>query len=77
MVLTNWRGIVAPGSLDEAQTTKLTEMATKLNESEAWAKTLKDNNWDKAFLAGDEFKSFLDEDITKVKTTLTEIGLVK
>ena len=30
-----------------------------------------------AFLAGDGFKTFLTEDITKVKTTLTQIGLVK
>ena len=35
------------------------------------------NNWDDAFLAGDGFKTFLTEDIAKVKTTLTEIGLVK
>lgn len=77
VVLTNWRGVVAPGSIDEAQTKKLTEMVTELNKSEAWAKTLKDNNWDNAFLAGAEFDSFLTEDITKVKTTLTEIGLIK
>lgn len=77
VVLTNWRGVVAPGSIDEAQAKKLTELATELNKSEAWAKTLKDNNWDNAFLAGEEFKTFLTEDIAKVKTTLTEIGLVK
>lgn len=77
VVLTNWRGVVAPGSIDEAQTKKLTELATELNKSEAWAKTLKDNNWDNAFLAGEEFKTFLTEDIAKVKTTLTQIGLVK
>ncbi|MGL3806646.1 Bug family tripartite tricarboxylate transporter substrate binding protein [Paeniglutamicibacter sp. R2-26] len=77
VVLTNWRGIVAPGNIDAAQAAKLTEMATELNKSEAWAKTLKDNNWDNAFLAGEEFKTFLTEDIATVKTTLTEIGLVK
>ncbi len=77
VVLTNWRGVVAPGSIDEAQAKKLTELVTELNKSEAWAKTLKDNNWDNAFLAGEEFKTFLTEDIAKVKTTLTEIGLVK
>jgi len=76
-VLTNWRGVVAPGSIDDAQRTKLTELVTKLHESEAWKSTLKKNNWDDAFLAGDGFKTFLTEDITKVKTTLTQIGLVK
>lgn len=77
VVLTNWRGVVAPGSIDDAQKTKLTELVTKLHETEAWKSTLKKNNWDDAFLAGDGFKTFLGEDITKVKTTLTEIGLVK
>lgn len=77
VVLTNWRGVVAPGSIDDAQRSKLTELVTKLHESEAWKSTLKKNNWDDAFLAGDGFKTFLTEDITKVKTTLTQIGLVK
>lgn len=77
VVLTNWRGVVAPGSIDEAQKAKLTEVVTKLHATEAWKATLAKNNWDDAFLAGDEFKTFLTEDITKVKTTLTEIGLVK
>ena len=77
VVLTNWRGVVAPGSIDDAQKTKLTELVTKLHETEAWKSTLQKNNWDDAFLAGDGFKTFLGEDITKVKTTLTEIGLVK
>jgi putative tricarboxylic transport membrane protein len=77
VVLTNWRGVVAPGSIDDAQRAKLTEVVTKLHESEAWKSTLTKNNWDDAFLAGDDFKTFLTEDIAKVKTTLAEIGLVK
>jgi putative tricarboxylic transport membrane protein len=77
VVLTNWRGVVAPGSIDDAQRAKLTEVVTKLHASEAWKSTLTKNNWDDAFLAGDDFKTFLTEDIAKVKTTLAEIGLVK
>ncbi|MCU1530971.1 MAG: C4-dicarboxylate transporter substrate-binding protein [Arthrobacter sp.] len=76
-MLTNWRGVVAPGSIDDAQRAKLTDVVTKLHESEAWKTTLAKNNWDDAFLAGDAFKTFLAEDIAKVKTTLSEIGLVK
>lgn len=77
VVLTNWRGVVAPGSIDDDQRGKLTEMITKLHESDSWKETLAKNNWDDAFLTGEEFDSFLTEDITKVKETLKEIGLVQ
>ncbi|MEO5781036.1 MULTISPECIES: tripartite tricarboxylate transporter substrate binding protein [Arthrobacter] len=77
VVLTNWRGVVAPGSIDDAQRAKLTDLVSKLHDSSDWKTTLATNNWDDAFLAGDDFKSFLTADIANVKTTLSEIGLVK
>ena len=76
VVLTNWRGVVAPGSIDDAQAEKLTQLVTDLHATEAWKQTLKDNNWADAFLTGAEFEAFLEEDITTVKTTLTDIGLL-
>ena len=76
LVLTNWRGVVAPGTIDEAKAAELTELVTELSETEAWQTTLETNAWDDAFLAGEEFDAFLTEDIAAVKTTLTEIGLL-
>ncbi|KNC19727.1 C4-dicarboxylate ABC transporter substrate-binding protein [Arthrobacter sp. RIT-PI-e] len=76
LVLTNWRGVVAPGSIDEAQAEKLTQLVTDLHATDTWTSTLEENNWSDAFLAGEEFDAFLDEDITSVKTTLTDIGLL-
>lgn len=76
LVLTNWRGVVAPGNIDDAQADKLTQLVTDLHETDTWKATLEENNWSDAFLSGDEFQSFLDEDIASVKTTLTDIGLL-
>lgn len=76
VVLTNWRGVVAPGSIDEAKATELTELVTEMAETESWQETLETNAWSDAFLAGEEFDAFLKEDIAAVKTTLTEIGLL-
>lgn len=76
LVLTNWRGVVAPGSIDEAQAEKLTQLVTDLHATDTWKSTLEENNWSDAFLAGEEFDAFLDEDIASVKTTLTDIGLL-
>ena len=76
LVLTNWRGVVAPGSIDEAQAEKLTQLVTDLHATDSWQATLEENNWSDAFLAGEEFETFLNEDITEVKATLTDIGLL-
>ncbi|MHA7239501.1 Bug family tripartite tricarboxylate transporter substrate binding protein [Arthrobacter sp. TMS1-12-1] len=76
LVLTNWRGVVAPGSIDDAQADALTQLVTDLHATDTWKATLEENNWADAFLAGEEFETFLDEDIASVKTTLTDIGLL-
>ena len=76
LVLTNWRGVVAPGNIDEAKAAELTELVTEMAETESWQTTLETNAWSDAFLAGEEFDAFLQEDIAAVKTTLTEIGLL-
>ncbi|MFJ6280368.1 Bug family tripartite tricarboxylate transporter substrate binding protein [Arthrobacter subterraneus] len=76
LVLTNWRGVVAPGNIDEAKAAELTELVTEMAETESWKTTLETNAWSDAFLAGEEFDAFLQEDIAAVKTTLTEIGLL-
>jgi putative tricarboxylic transport membrane protein len=75
--LTNWRGVVAPKSITEAQAQKLTDLVTELHDSAAWKKALKENGWADAFLTGEEFRTFLNDDIKSVRATLREIGLIK
>lgn len=77
LVLTNWRGIVAPGDLDDAEKEALTDVVTEAAESEAWAEVLETNDWDDAFMAGEEFETYVDEEVTAAQTTLKEIGLVQ
>lgn len=77
LVLTNWRGIVAPGDIDDADREALTDLVTEAAESDAWGKVLETNDWDDAFMAGDEFETYVDEEVTAAQTTLKEIGLVQ
>lgn len=77
LVLTNWRGIVAPGDLDAAKTKALTDLVTKAVETGDWKQVLKDNGWDDAFKSGDDYATFIDGEVKTVHTTLTDIGLVK
>ena len=74
--LTNWRGLLAPGDLDDADVAALQELVTQVHDSDAWAATLEEKGWADAFLVGDEFQSFLDGNITEVTQTLQTIGLV-
>jgi putative tricarboxylic transport membrane protein len=74
--LTNWRGLLAPGDLDDADVAALQDLVTEVHESDAWAATLEEKGWADAFLVGDEFQSFLDGNITEVTQTLQTIGLV-
>jgi putative tricarboxylic transport membrane protein len=77
LVLTNWRGVVAPGKIDDAKKQALIDVVTKVHDSAAWKKVLADNDWADAFKTGDEYASFLDSEVTKVQGTLKDIGLVQ
>ncbi|WP_367048879.1 tripartite tricarboxylate transporter substrate binding protein [Streptomyces sp. Je 1-332] len=72
---TNWRGIVAPPGLSDAERKKLTGLVRKLHDSPQWKKSLKTNGWDDAFLTGDKFGDFLAEQDKSVVSVLKELGL--
>ncbi|MEV1131020.1 tripartite tricarboxylate transporter substrate binding protein [Agromyces sp. NPDC049794] len=74
--LTNWRGLLAPGGISDADVEALTSLVTDLHDSGAWTATLEEKGWADAFLTGDDFRSFLDDDIAEVTQTLQSIGLV-
>ncbi|MFH5821495.1 Bug family tripartite tricarboxylate transporter substrate binding protein [Georgenia sp. AZ-5] len=77
LVLTNWRGVVAPGSVDDAQAEALTTLVTDMHDTEAWSAVLEQNNWGDAFLAGPEFAEFLSQETEETRETLRTIGLVQ
>lgn len=75
--LLNWRGIVAPPDIGEAEKAWLLDALVKVNESEEWTTTLATNGWDNVFLAGLEFESFLTEEDALITQVLKDIGLVQ
>lgn len=77
VTLTNWRGVVAPGSIDDAKAEQLTELVTEMHGTEDWATVLEENAWADAFLAGEDFATFMDEEIVRVLEVLNDIGLVE
>lgn len=76
VVLTNWRGVIAPGGISEAERAELERIVTELHDSGAWTEELETKGWADAFLTGDDFDAFLEENITDVTGTLKNIGLI-
>lgn len=76
VTLTNWRGVIAPPGLDDAERAALVDLVTQLRDSAGWTAVLEEKGWTDAFLAGDEFAAYLDRNISEVSTTLKDIGLI-
>jgi len=76
VVLTNWRGVVAPGGISDAERAELERIVTEMHDTGAWTDELETKGWTDAFLTGDEFDGFLKENISDVTGTLKNIGLI-
>lgn len=77
VTLANWRGIVAPPDIDPAARDAAAAFLTKVHDGPAWQATLKEKKWTDFFQAGDEYKTFLDSEISRVEGVLKDIGLVE
>ena len=73
--LRNWRGVVAPPGLSDEARERLVALVDELVVSDAWRDHLARNEWDDAYLSGDEFGTFLESEQTRVESVLEELGL--
>jgi putative tricarboxylic transport membrane protein len=75
LVFTNWRGIVAPPGLSDADRKTWTDALTKMHDTQAWKDEEKKRGWTDAFQTGDEFTSFLKQQDQDVASILQQLGL--
>jgi putative tricarboxylic transport membrane protein len=75
LVFTNWRGVVAPPEISDADKAALVGALTTMHGSQEWKDVLAKNGWTDAFLPADEFAPFLTEQTTSVEDTLKKLGL--
>jgi len=71
----NWRGIVAPPGVSDAKKQEFIDLLSKMHDSAQWKQTLQTQGWTDSFQTGDEFKTFLDQENTRVAGVLGELGL--
>ena len=77
VVLENWRGVMGPADLSDADRQAVVNLITEMHDSDAWQAALEENGWSDFFQAGDEFEAFLAEERTRVEAVLSEIGLTQ
>jgi putative tricarboxylic transport membrane protein len=54
----------------------MVKILEELHGTDAWKEALVTNGWSDAFMTGEPFEKFLQEQDNRVSTTLTELGLV-
>jgi putative tricarboxylic transport membrane protein len=75
--MVNWRAVFAAPGITEAQKNELIVVVDKAVKTPTWQDTLKRNDWTNLFLAGDQFKTFLDADQMRIDKILGGLGMKK
>ncbi|GAA4991615.1 tripartite tricarboxylate transporter substrate binding protein [Kineococcus glutinatus] len=75
VVLSNWRGVAAPGGIAPAEQRALEDLLAEMVRTPTWREILRERGWGDAFLAGEEFRGFVDAEQRRVADVLAAIGL--
>jgi len=75
--LGNWRGIFAAPGITTAQRDTLIAAVKTATDSQMWKESLTKFGWDAAFIGGDDYKKFLDEDVKRITAIIDSLGLRK
>lgn len=73
----NWRMVAAPAGISEDDKAMLVDTVKAMVESNSWKSILEAKGWANTFLAGDEFKAYLDQQVADTTTTLKSLGIAQ
>lgn len=75
LVFTNWRGVVAPPGISDADQQRMIDAFEKMHATPEWKDALEANSWADVFETGDDFGAFIEEQDRQVAATLGKLGL--
>jgi putative tricarboxylic transport membrane protein len=75
--LINWRAVFGPPGLTTEQRDAVVATLQKMHDSAEWKQALETNGWMDYWKSGDEFATFLNEEVTRIQGVLKDIGLVQ
>jgi putative tricarboxylic transport membrane protein len=77
IVLGNWRGVFGAPGITPQQRDALIKAIDAGVKSAAWQESLKKNEWMNVWLAGDDYRKFIDADVKRIGGILGDLGLGK
>lgn len=72
----NWRGVYGAPGISKAQRDELIAQIEKATKSKAWAEALQKNDWTPAWLGGDAFAKFVDDEFASLRATMAKSGMI-
>lgn len=72
----NWRGVYGAPGISKAQREELVAQIEKATKSKAWAEALQKNDWTPAWLGGDAFGKFVDDEFASLRATMAKSGMI-
>lgn len=74
VVLSNWRGIVAPAGISSGDLSAILDMINMMHDSPQWQEVLTSKGWSDLYLTGGDFAKFLAVEQARVSTVLSGIA---
>lgn len=74
--LGNWRGLYGAPGLSKAQRDAWLTKLEATFKSPGWTEAMQKNGWTPAWLAGDAFARFVDQEFTTLRDVMTRSGMV-
>jgi putative tricarboxylic transport membrane protein len=75
--LANWRGVFGAPGITMAQRDVLVKLVKGATDSPAWKASLEKFAWAPLFLAGDDYKKFVEEDSKRIAGIIDSLGIKK
>ncbi|EYD76543.1 Tricarboxylate transport protein TctC [Rubellimicrobium mesophilum DSM 19309] len=76
LAVVNWRGIAAHPKMSDEDRAALAAAIDAMVKSDTWRTILAERGWTDTYLAGDEFRAFLEEENTRVEQALKDAGVL-
>ena len=75
LVYGNWRGVMAPGDISEANRLNFVKVMDVMRSTDTWKEVLATNKWYDEFAGGKDFEALLKTHIPEIKAFIADIGL--
>jgi putative tricarboxylic transport membrane protein len=75
--LANWRGVFGAPGISKAQRDELIAAVDKAVKSKEWKETLKKQEWDDFYLAGDAYGQYIAAENKRIGDILESLALAK